>query len=84
MLNAFRWFGTYLAWIPDEFAKTNEVITIDGARILFENGWGLVRASNSQPILVVRFEADNAANLAKIQDIVRDKLREYPSVQLDF
>ncbi len=37
-----------VAKIAEEFAKTNEVITIDGARILFENGWGLVRASNTQ------------------------------------
>ncbi len=66
------------------FRSRYETIDVDGVRILFPGGWGLVRASNTQPILVVRFEADTAANLAKIQDIVRDKLREYPSVQLDF
>lgn len=59
-----------VAKIAEEFAKTNEVITIDGARILFENGWGLVRASNTQAILVLRFEADSEENLAKIQGIV--------------
>lgn len=56
--------------IAREFAKTNEVITIDGARILFEHGWGLVRASNTQAILVLRFEADSEENLAKIREIV--------------
>ena len=56
--------------IADEFAKTNEVITIDGARILFENGWGLVRASNTQAILVLRFEADSEENLQAIRQTV--------------
>ena len=62
--------------IAEEFSKTNEVITIDGARILFEHGWGLVRASNTQAILVLRFEADSAENLAKIRETVEAKVRE--------
>jgi len=66
------------------FRSRYETIDVDGVRVLFPGGWGLVRASNTQPILVARFEADTAANLATIQGIVRDKLREYPSVKLDF
>jgi phosphomannomutase / phosphoglucomutase len=62
--------------IAEEFAKTNEVITIDGARILFENGWGLVRASNTQTILVLRFEADSEENLAKIRVIVENRVNQ--------
>jgi phosphomannomutase/phosphoglucomutase len=62
--------------IAEEFAKTNEVITIDGARILFENGWGLVRASNTQAILVLRFEADSEENLARIRETVETKVNE--------
>ncbi len=65
-----------VAKIAEEFAKTNEVITIDGARILFENGWGLVRASNTQAILVLRFEADSEENLAKIRETVESKVNE--------
>ncbi len=60
--------------IAEEFAQTNEVITIDGARILFENGWGLVRASNTQAILVLRFEADSKANLKKIRETVESRV----------
>ncbi|MCY7347814.1 MAG: phosphomannomutase/phosphoglucomutase [Pyrinomonadaceae bacterium] len=60
--------------IADEFAETNEVITIDGARILFENGWGLVRASNTQAILVLRFEADSEANLNRIRAAVETRV----------
>jgi phosphomannomutase/phosphoglucomutase len=66
-----------VAQIAEEFAKTNEVITIDGARILFENGWGLVRASNTQAILVLRFEADSEENLRKIQTQVEAKVQEF-------
>ncbi|HLM61909.1 MAG TPA: phosphomannomutase/phosphoglucomutase, partial [Pyrinomonadaceae bacterium] len=59
-----------VAKIAEEFSRTNEVITIDGARILFPNGWGLVRASNTQEILVLRFEADSETNLKAIWEIV--------------
>lgn len=60
--------------IADEFSKTNEVITIDGARIIFEHGWGLVRASNTQAILVLRFEADSAESLREIRGIVEERV----------
>ncbi len=63
--------------ISEEFSQTNEVITIDGARILFENGWGLVRASNTQAILVLRFEADSEENLQKIQKTVEARVKYF-------
>ena len=65
-----------VAAIAKHFASTNEVITIDGARILFEHGWGLVRASNTQAILVLRFEADSEAHLNGIRAIVEIKVKE--------
>jgi phosphomannomutase/phosphoglucomutase len=43
--------------VLDRFRKTHEVIDVDGARINYPDGWGLVRASNTQPVLVMRFEA---------------------------
>ena len=46
-----------VAALVERFKKTNRVIDVDGARIDFEDGWGLVRASNTQPALVFRFEA---------------------------
>jgi phosphomannomutase/phosphoglucomutase len=63
--------------IAEEFARTNEVITIDGARILFENGWGLVRASNTQAILVLRFEADSEENLNAIRETVESRVNYF-------
>ena len=56
--------------LTEEFKKTHEVIDIDGARILFENGGGLVRASNTQPVIVMRFEADSKEHLEEIQRTV--------------
>jgi phosphomannomutase / phosphoglucomutase len=64
-----------VAALTAQFKQTHRVIDIDGARIIFEHGWGLVRASNTQPVLVLRFEAEDQAQLDQIRDIVEDKLK---------
>ncbi len=51
-----------------------ELVRVDGLRVEFADGWGLVRPSNTTPSLAFRFEADNDAALARIQDRVRDWL----------
>ena len=56
-----------VADVTRHFAAEHKVITIDGARILFEAGWGLVRPSNTQAILVMRFEADSPERLNAIR-----------------
>ena len=62
-----------------------EVSTIDGVRADFEDGWGLVRASNTTPVLVLRFEADNQAALSRIQDRFRAAMRAVkPDIALPF
>ncbi len=53
-----------------EFAGQYKVIDIDGIRVEFGDGWGLVRASNTQPVLVVRFEARTEARLAEIKGMM--------------
>jgi len=50
------------------------VIDIDGVRVLFDDGWGLVRSSNTQPVLVLRFEADTPGALDRIQSMVMEDL----------
>jgi len=62
--------------IKERFAPEHEVITVDGARILFDGGWGLVRASNTQPALVLRFEAETEARLGEIRDAVESAVKE--------
>ena len=64
-----------------QFARDHSVIGIDGARVAFEDGWGLVRASNTQPVLVLRFEAKTADGLARISETFRNALSRYPEVR---
>jgi phosphomannomutase/phosphoglucomutase len=63
--------------IRDYFKKILPVIDIDGARVQFPHGWALVRASNTQPALVVRYEADTEAEMKKIQNQVDDIIRRF-------
>ncbi|APF20027.1 phosphomannomutase/phosphoglucomutase [Caldithrix abyssi] len=64
------------------FSQNYEVIDIDGVRIQFGDGWGLVRASNTQPVLVMRFEARTPERLQEIQKMVIDKLKEFGEIKL--
>ena len=48
-----------------------EITTIDGLRADFKDGWGLVRASNTTPVLVVRFDADSEEALSRIKELFR-------------
>jgi phosphomannomutase/phosphoglucomutase len=59
-----------------ELAARYPVIDIDGVRAIFPKGWGLVRASNTQAVIVLRFEADTEADLAAIQKEVRGVLQK--------
>ena len=58
------------------FASRYQAVTVDGVRVVFPDGWGLVRASNTQPLLVLRFEATTQARLEEIQRLVRGKVDE--------
>jgi phosphomannomutase / phosphoglucomutase len=49
------------------FGATHDVISVDGVRVLFGDGWGLLRASNTQPVIVARFEAKSAERLQAIR-----------------
>ena len=53
-----------------------EVIDVDGARIVFDDGWGLVRASNTQPVLVLRYEAGTPERLNEIRTLVEGAIEE--------
>ena len=58
------------------FRADYDVIEVDGVRVLFGDGWGLLRASNTQPVIVTRFEARTPARLAEIRATMEDWLRE--------
>lgn len=59
--------------LTEDFRRTHQVVDVDGARIIFEHGWGLVRASNTQPVLVLRFEADTGEHLQAIRTVVEKR-----------
>jgi phosphomannomutase/phosphoglucomutase len=58
-----------------ELAAKYPIIDVDGVRVLYEDGWGLIRASNTQPVLVLRFEAKTPDRLQAIQTEIEDVLR---------
>jgi phosphomannomutase / phosphoglucomutase len=60
-----------------QLAREHKIIDIDGVRVLFSEGWGLIRASNTQPALVLRFEATSEAALQRIRDIVESQVKQY-------
>jgi phosphomannomutase/phosphoglucomutase len=62
--------------VTEHFRQQNEVIDIDGVRVLFPDGWGLVRASNTQPALVLRFEALSENRLSEIKDLIETTLED--------
>ncbi len=65
--------------------KDAEIIAIDGMRVNFTDGWGLIRASNTMPALALRFEADNAEALARIQYQFKEMLTEIkPDINVPF
>ena len=67
---------TYMRKLKDNVSFPGaQVIDTDGVRVEFQDGWGLVRASNTSPVLTLRFEADNQAALKRVQDRFRHLLQ---------
>ncbi|MFN3311424.1 MAG: phosphomannomutase/phosphoglucomutase, partial [Thermomonas sp.] len=61
------------------------ITTLDGVRVDWPDGWGLVRASNTTPVLVMRFDAETTSGMARIQQAFRDKLLQLePNLRLPF
>jgi phosphomannomutase/phosphoglucomutase len=63
----------------EELAARHPVADVDGVRVLFDDGWGLIRASNTQPVLVLRFEARSPERLAEIRAYVEGVLKKIQS-----
>ena len=60
----------------ENFKRQYKVVDIDGARVEFTDGWGLVRASNTQPVLVMRFEAQTEKRLQEIRSLIEDEVKK--------
>lgn len=59
----------------EHFRKDHDVVDVDGARVLFGDGWGLIRASNTEPVLVARYEAKTPERLAEIRGLMEGWLQ---------
>ncbi len=71
--------------LTEFFRNQYEVIDIDGVRINFGDGWALIRASNTQPVLVLRFEAGTRDRLKELVGIIKSQMDKYkPVVQFDY
>ena len=68
-----------VAQAREELAARHPVSDVDGVRVLFEDGWGLIRASNTQPVLVLRFEARSPERLVEIQTYIEGVLKKIQS-----
>ena len=66
--------------LKERYGGKYEVITVDGVRIQFDYGWGLLRASNTEPALILRFEAKSEEGIGEIKKIITDELMKFPSV----
>ena len=64
---------TVVRRVTAELRARHKILDVDGVRVLFPRGWGLVRASNTQPVLVMRFEAET-------EDLLREYRREVEEV----
>ncbi|MBA7585563.1 Phosphomannomutase/phosphoglucomutase [subsurface metagenome] len=72
-----------IAQAAEEYFKANyDCIDIDGVRIKFGDGWGLVRASNTQPVIVCRFEARTPERLEEIKALVLNKLGGFGNITI--
>ncbi|WP_022662224.1 phosphomannomutase/phosphoglucomutase [Paucidesulfovibrio longus] len=58
--------------VREDLAARFDIIDVDGVRVVFPDGWGLVRASNTQAELTLRFEAESEARLAEIERLIRE------------
>jgi len=69
--------------LKEYFDENYDTLDIDGVRVVFKDGWGLVRPSNTQPVLVLRFEAETPKRLAEIKALMAGKLKEYlPGIKI--
>lgn len=67
-------------FLTTQMGTAAEISTVDGVRVRFEHGWGLLRASNTEPVLSLRFEATNEAQAATYRQLFEEALHAFPQV----
>jgi phosphomannomutase/phosphoglucomutase len=71
-----------VARVTESFRGEFPIVDVDGVRVIFPDGWGLVRASNTQPVLVLRFEARSEQRLREIRDLVEKRVAQFSQAAL--
>ncbi len=61
--------------VKEQLKRDHKIIDVDGVRVVFKDGWGLLRASNTQPVLVLRFEAESDKRVQEIKALIEEKVR---------
>jgi phosphomannomutase/phosphoglucomutase len=72
---------TVIDRVAKALGEMGDVVTVDGLRIKFPRGWGLLRASNTEPVLSLRFEGETDADAKQIKTLFVEALRAYPQVE---
>jgi phosphomannomutase/phosphoglucomutase len=70
-----------IAGVAKKLEGQGEIVSVDGVRVRFERGWGLLRASNTEPVLSLRFEGETEADAMQYRDLFASALKQYPQVQ---
>ncbi|MCZ7546357.1 MAG: hypothetical protein M5R40_23795 [Anaerolineae bacterium] len=65
-----------------QLSGAGEIIDLDGVRVQFDHGWGLLRLSNTEPVLSMRFEGETEADVAIYRDLFFAALRAFPQIDL--
>jgi phosphomannomutase/phosphoglucomutase len=75
--------ATVIEGVGRSLAGKGELVSVDGIRIKFPRGWGLLRASNTEPVLSLRFEGETEADATAYRDLFFEALAAYPQVELN-
>lgn len=70
-----------IAAIAEIMADKGEIIDVDGVRVQFDKGWGILRASNTEPVLSLRFEGETEADALQYRDLFANALKKFPQVE---
>jgi phosphomannomutase len=70
-----------IAGVAKALEGKGEIVSVDGVRVRFERGWGLLRASNTEPVLSLRFEGETEDDAVQYRHIFANALRQFPQLQ---
>lgn len=70
-----------IATIGELMADKGEIVDVDGVRVQFEKGWGILRASNTEPVLSLRFEGETEADALQYRDLFAKALKQFPQIE---